>query len=65
MTHMRYWAMTFAVAIGGAFLAIERFAFAPTTAVWIRVVDALAPRTRAPRGNRRAGRPPAGGRRVR
>jgi hypothetical protein len=35
MTHMRYWAMTFAVAIGGAFLAIERFAFAPTSAVWI------------------------------
>ena len=29
MTHMRYWAMTFAVAIGGAFLAIQRFAFAP------------------------------------
>ena len=35
MTHMRYWAMTFAVAIGGAFMAIERFAFAPTSAVWI------------------------------
>src|ERR1700750_701042 len=35
MTHMRYWAMTFAVAIGGAFLAIQRFAFAPTTPVWI------------------------------
>jgi hypothetical protein len=35
MTHMRYWAMTFAVAIGGAFIAIERFAFAPTSAVWI------------------------------
>ena len=35
MTHMRYWAMTFAVAIGGAFLAIERFAFAPSNAVWI------------------------------
>jgi hypothetical protein len=35
MTHMRYWAMTFAVAIGGTFLAIQRFAFAPTTAVWI------------------------------
>lgn len=35
MTHMRYWAMTFAVAIGGALIAIERFAFAPTHAVWI------------------------------
>ena len=35
MTHMRYWALTFAVAIGGAFLAIERFAFAPSNAVWI------------------------------
>jgi hypothetical protein len=28
---MRCWAMTFAVAIGGAFLAIERFAFGPTS----------------------------------
>jgi hypothetical protein len=35
MTHMRYWALTFAVAIGGAFIAIERFAFAPANAVWI------------------------------
>src|ERR1700722_15832621 len=35
MTHMRYWALTFAVAIGGAFIAIERFAFAPTNAIWI------------------------------
>ena len=42
MTHMRYWAMTFAVAIGGAFLAIERFAFAPTTAVWIAFAVAAA-----------------------
>jgi hypothetical protein len=39
---MRYWAMTFAVAIGGAFLAIERFAFAPTTAVWIAFAVAAA-----------------------
>ena len=29
MTHMRYWAMTFAVAIGGAFLAIQPAATAP------------------------------------
>jgi hypothetical protein len=42
MTHMRYWAMTFAVAIGGAFLAIERFAFAPSNAVWIAFGVAIA-----------------------
>ena len=42
MTHMRYWAMTFAVAIGGAFLAIQRFAFAPTSAVWIAFGVAVA-----------------------
>ena len=42
MTHMRYWAMTFAVAIGGAFMAIERFAFAPTSAVWIAFGVAVA-----------------------
>jgi hypothetical protein len=42
MTHMRYWAMTFAVAIGGAFLAIERFAFAPSSAVWIGFGVAVA-----------------------
>jgi hypothetical protein len=39
---MRYWAMTFAVAIGGAFLAIERFAFAPSNAVWIAFGVAVA-----------------------
>jgi hypothetical protein len=39
---MRYWAMTFAVAISGAFLAIERFAFAPTTAAWIAFAAAAA-----------------------
>jgi hypothetical protein len=42
MTHMRYWAMTFAVAISGAFLAITRFAFAPTTAAWIAFAVAAA-----------------------
>jgi len=42
MTHMRYWAMTFAVAIGGAFVAIERFAFAPSTAAWIAFAVAAA-----------------------
>lgn len=34
--------MTFAVAISGAFLAIERFAFAPTTAAWIAFAAAAA-----------------------
>ena len=29
MTHVRYWAMTFAVAISGAFLAIERLRLLP------------------------------------
>ncbi len=42
MTQMRYWAMTFAVAIGGAFMAVERFAFAPTSAVWIAFGVAVA-----------------------
>jgi hypothetical protein len=42
MTHMRYWAMTFAVAIGGAFLAIERFAFVPSNAIWIAFGVAVA-----------------------
>jgi hypothetical protein len=42
MTHMRYWAMTFAVAIGGAFLAIERFAFVPSSAIWIAFGVAVA-----------------------
>jgi hypothetical protein len=35
MTHMRYWAMSLATAICGGFIAIERFGFAPSTAVWI------------------------------
>jgi hypothetical protein len=35
MTHTRYWTMIFAVAIGGAFITIERFAFASTQALWI------------------------------
>ena len=42
MTHMRYWALTFAVAIGGAFMATQRFAFAPTSAVWIAFGVAVA-----------------------
>jgi hypothetical protein len=35
MTHMRYWAMSMASALCGGFLAINRFAFASGTAVWI------------------------------
>ena len=35
MTHMRYWAMSFAAALAGGFLAIDRFAFAPGHARWI------------------------------
>src|SRR3984885_10787692 len=42
MTHTRYWTMTFAVAIGGAFMAIERFAFAPSNAIWIAFGGAVA-----------------------
>src|SRR5579884_2999294 len=42
MTHMRYWAMSLATAICGAFIAIERFAFAPHTAVWIAFGVAIA-----------------------
>ncbi|SRR5579884_1221072 len=42
MTHMRYWAMSLAAAICGGFIAIERFAFAPTTAVWIALGVAIA-----------------------
>ena len=42
MTHMRYWAMTLGVAVSGAFIAIDRFAFAPSTAVWIAFAVAIA-----------------------
>lgn len=42
MTHMRYWAMSLAAAVGGGFIAIERFAFAPTAAVWIAFGVAIA-----------------------
>jgi hypothetical protein len=42
MTHMRYWAMSLATAMCGAFIAIERFAFAPHTAVWIAFGVAIA-----------------------
>ena len=42
MTHVRYWAMTLAAAAAGAFIAIDRFAFAPTNAVWIAFGVAIA-----------------------
>jgi hypothetical protein len=42
MTHMRYWAMSLATAICGGFIAIERFAFAPSTAVWVAFGVAIA-----------------------
>ena len=35
MTHMRYWGMSLGVAISGALIAITRFAFAQTHAIWI------------------------------
>jgi hypothetical protein len=42
MTHIRYWAMTLAVAAGGGFLAVNKFAFTPTRAVWIAFGVAIA-----------------------
>jgi hypothetical protein len=39
---MRYWAMSLATAICGAFIAIVRFAFTPPTAVWIAFGVAIA-----------------------
>lgn len=42
MTHIRYWGMTLATAVCGAFIAIERFAFAPHAAVWIAFGVAIA-----------------------
>ena len=42
MTHMRYWAFSLSAGIGRAFIAIERFAFASTDAVWIAFAVATA-----------------------
>lgn len=42
MSHMRYWGMTLAIALSGAFIAVERFTFAPSTAVWIAFAVAIA-----------------------
>jgi hypothetical protein len=35
MTHIRYWALTMATALAGAFIAIDRFAFTPTNSIHI------------------------------
>jgi hypothetical protein len=35
MTHTRYWAMSLSVAISGALIAIDRFAFTSSDAIWI------------------------------
>ena len=35
MTHTRYWAMSLSVAISGSLIAIDRFAFTPSHAIWI------------------------------
>lgn len=42
MTHMRYWALTMAVGVCGAFIAIERFAFGSSTVAWITFGVAIA-----------------------
>jgi hypothetical protein len=42
MTHVRYWAMTLAAALAGAFIAISRFAFVPSNAIWIMFAVAIA-----------------------
>lgn len=42
MTHVRYWAMTLATALAGAFIAISRFAFVPSNAIWIMFAVAIA-----------------------
>lgn len=42
MKYTRYWALTFGLALAGASIAIERFAFAPTHAIWIAFGVAIA-----------------------
>jgi hypothetical protein len=42
MTHTRYWALSLATAIAGAFIAIDRFAFTPNHATWIAFSVAIA-----------------------
>lgn len=42
MTHMRYWALTLAAAVAGGFIAISRFAFVSSNAIWIMFAVATA-----------------------
>jgi hypothetical protein len=42
MTHMRYWAVTFATAVAGGFIALSKFAFTPNHAVWAGFGVAIA-----------------------
>ena len=42
MTHTRYWAMSLSVAISGALIAIDRFAFTSSDAIWIAFGLAIA-----------------------
>jgi hypothetical protein len=42
MTHIRYWALTMATALAGAFIAIDRFAFTPTNSLHIAFGVAIA-----------------------
>jgi hypothetical protein len=42
MTHMRYWAATFATALAGGFIALTKFAFTPNHAIWAGFGVAIA-----------------------
>jgi hypothetical protein len=42
MTHMRYWAVTFAAAVAGGFIAVSKFAFSPYHAIWAGFGVAIA-----------------------
>ena len=42
MTHMRYWAATFATALAGGFIALTKFAFTPEHAIWVSFGVAIA-----------------------
>jgi hypothetical protein len=42
MTHMRYWALTLATALAGGFIAITKFAFVSSNAIWIMFAVAIA-----------------------
>ena len=42
MTHMRYWALTLATAVAGGFIAVSRFAFESSNAIWVMFAVAIA-----------------------